>query len=67
MHVGMIENIQYDMIIRRDLLDYLGIDVCFSTSSIKWDTAEILMQSADVTITNLFYIEDPQDLYTTVD
>ncbi len=66
-HVRMIENINYDMIIGRDLLDYLGIDVCFSTSSIKWENAEIPMRSADATIADSFYIEDPQDLYTTVD
>jgi hypothetical protein len=42
-HVGTLENIHYDMIIRWDLLEYLGIDIQFSKSCITWDTAEILM------------------------
>ena len=42
-HVGMLENIHYDMIIRWDLLKCLGIDIKFSKSCVMWDTAEIPM------------------------
>jgi hypothetical protein len=37
----------YDMIIGRDLMIELGIDICFSTAEIKWDNASIPMVSVD--------------------
>jgi hypothetical protein len=45
MHVGTLENMQYDMIIGNDLLEHLKIDLKYSTSTIKWDGTEILMKS----------------------
>ena len=33
----------YDLIIGRDLMHELGIDICFSTAEIKWDNASIAM------------------------
>ena len=35
----------YDLIIGRDLMFELGIDICFSTAEIKWGNASIAMQS----------------------
>ena len=37
----------YDLIIGRDLMHELGIDICFSTAEIKWDNASIPMQPTD--------------------
>ena len=31
----------YDMIIGRDLLQFLGIDVLFSTLTVEWDRADM--------------------------
>jgi hypothetical protein len=39
----------YDMIIGRDLLHELCIDVKFSTKTIEWDGVSIPMKSVDVT------------------
>jgi hypothetical protein len=44
MHVGTLENITYDMIIRNDLLEHLKINLKYSTSTIVWDGAEIPMK-----------------------
>jgi glutamyl/glutaminyl-tRNA synthetase len=37
----------YDLIIERDLMLEIGIDLCFSNTEIRWDNASIPMQSAD--------------------
>ena len=43
----------YDLIIGRDLMLEVGIDVCFSTAEIKWDNASTPMQSVDKLDKNL--------------
>ena len=37
----------YDLIIGRDLMIEVGIDLCFSTAEIKWDGSSTPMQSVD--------------------
>ena len=37
----------YDMIIGRDILHELGIDLVFSKAEMTWDNASVLMQSMD--------------------
>ena len=37
----------YDLIIGRDLMHEIGLDICFSTAEIIWDNASIPMQSVD--------------------
>ena len=57
----------YDIIIGRDLLHELGIDLCFSTAKMTWDNTSIPMQSVDklhvdyvdVFEQELLYIHDP--------
>ena len=49
----------YDMIIGMDLLRGLGINILNSTSSIKWDSAEIPQRPRDSTIQSSYYVEDP--------
>ena len=41
------ETCSYDLIIGRDLMHEIGIDICFSTAEIKWDNASIPMQSVE--------------------
>ena len=48
----------YDMIIGRDLLEDLGIDIKFSTSSILWDFAEIPMRPRQATVAEAYEIND---------
>lgn len=38
---------QYDMIIGRDLMHELGMDILFSTAEMVWDNASVPMQSTD--------------------
>ena len=58
MHVGTLNNIQYDMIIGNDLLESLKIDIKYSTSTIEWDDMEIPMRSRDVTSKDSYVIND---------
>ena len=58
MHVGTLDNIQYDMIIGNDLLESLKIDIKYSTSTIEWDDMEIPMRSRDVTSKDSYVIND---------
>ena len=48
----------YDMIIGRDLLESLGIDIKFSSNTVKWDHAEIPMKPQTGTLQNSYYIAD---------
>ena len=42
-----IENCKYDMIIGRDLLHEVGIDLLFQTGEMVWDNASVPMQSPE--------------------
>ena len=37
----------YDMIVGRDLMPEIGLDILFSTQEIVWDNASVPMQSID--------------------
>ena len=41
------EDNNYDLIIGRDLMHEIGIDICFSTAEITWDNASIPMQPSE--------------------
>ena len=62
MHVGTLENINYDMIIGNDLLQELQVDIKYSTATIEWDGAEVPMRSRDATVEDSFYISDTPSL-----
>lgn len=62
MYVGILKNVQYDMIIGNDLLESLKIDIKYSTSTIEWDGAEIPMKSRDATIEDSFFVMDSPSL-----
>ena len=58
----------YDMIIGRDLMHHLKLDVMFSTSSLVWfENGEIPLKPANATKETHFYINDPQDIMTEAD
>ena len=46
------------MIIGRDVLTDLGIDIKFSTNSIEWEDSEIPMKDAGAPLTESYYIGD---------
>ena len=48
----------YDMIIGRDVLTELGINLNFKDMTMQWDTAVIPMKPIDATIENSYAIED---------
>ena len=48
----------YDMILGRDLMTDLGIDIHFSTNSVTWDGIEIPMKDRDATFEESFHIGD---------
>jgi hypothetical protein len=39
--------ISSDLIIGRDLMHEIDIDICFSAAEVRWDNASIPMQSTD--------------------
>jgi hypothetical protein len=41
------KSISYDLIIGRDLMHEIGIDICFSAAEVRWDNASIPMQPVD--------------------
>ena len=51
----------YDMIIGRDLMHDLGIDVCFSTQTINWDGYELPMRSGDITLEQEIFLQQEPD------
>jgi hypothetical protein len=48
----------YDMIIGRDILTDLGIDIRFSNHTVEWDNSEIPMKDVDATFEDSFHIGD---------
>jgi hypothetical protein len=58
-----LETNSYDLIIDRDLIHEIGIDICFSASEVRWDNASIPMQSVDKSTEEfeqeLLFTQDP--------
>lgn len=48
----------YDMIIGRDILTQLGIDIHFSTLTCTWDSSTIPMRTSDCTAHQSYYVEE---------
>ena len=49
---------QYDMIIGRELLHELGIDLHFSTATMHWQHVEVSMKKSTCTIQETFHIKE---------
>src|SRR5210317_162882 len=48
----------YDMIIGRDILTDLGIDILFSNNTIEWDESQIPMKDADASFEEAYHLHD---------
>lgn len=48
----------YDMIIGRDMLKDLGIDIRFSNNTVEWDNSEIPIKDPDVELQESYHIND---------
>ena len=57
-HVVNEQMTQYDMIIGRDLLSELGIDLEFSTNQIRWDEAVLPFRDSASTVNDVFIVND---------
>jgi len=57
----------YDMIIGRDVLQNLGIDLRFSDSTVEWDGAEIPFKDIDSTLESSFHIADSKQVDDSVE
>jgi hypothetical protein len=57
------KSISYNLIIGRDLMHEIGIDICFSAAEVRWDNASIPMQPVDKSIEEfeqeLLFAQDP--------
>ena len=51
---------KYDMILGRDALLELGIDLKFSSCTIEWNTAEVPMHRAQCTVEDSFFIKEEE-------
>ena len=52
----------HDMIIGRDLMDFLGIDVRFSTRTIEWENHSMPFKAAKATADEDYHIEESMTL-----
>ena len=50
----------HDMIIGRDLMQFLGIDVLFSSLTVEWDGASMPFKEQDATVLDSYHLNDPQ-------
>ena len=50
----------YDLIIGRDLMEFLGIDIRFSTQEVEWDHAVVPFKDTDEIKNGLFHVDDPE-------
>ena len=50
----------YDAIMGRDLMEFLGIDIRFSTQTVEWDHAEMPFKSGDATVEEAYHIDEPE-------
>ena len=48
----------YDLIIGRDLLHKLGVDISFSTKTMSWNNVTIDMKPPTCTRKNAFHVEE---------
>ena len=50
----------YDMIIGRDLMSDLKMDVKFSTQTIEWEDSEIPLKDSDASMAEAYYVRDSE-------
>ena len=47
-----------DMILGRDLLEFLGIDICFSDNTVKWGSSSMPFKDAESAVRDAYYVQD---------
>ena len=52
----------YDMIIGRDLLEFLQIDLRFSTQEIVWEEATVPFRGSETTAETSYHIDEPESI-----
>jgi hypothetical protein len=57
----------YDMIIGRDALQFLGINIQFSTQEVVWDHASMPFKDFDAKAMDSYHIEDPDGILQDTD
>ena len=58
---------KHNMIIGRDILQFLKIDLRFSDNVVKWDNAEMPFKDGDVTPREAYHIADPVSMEDSVE
>ena len=58
---------RYDMIIGRDILEELGIDIKFSNNTMEWDDKVVPMKSIDAEVEDSFHAEDSEAMQDATD
>ena len=52
------DNMAYDMIIGRDIMSFLGIDIKFSDQVITWEYAEMPFKPKDATVKTQYHVAE---------
>ena len=52
----------YDMIIGRDILEFLKIDICFSDHTIRWLEHTMPFKDGDAKVADAYYVQDDPNL-----
>ena len=52
----------YDMILGRDILEFLGIDVRFSNMTVEWGTSTMPFKESDSTPLDSYHVDDPSGI-----
>ncbi|NJO52629.1 MAG: hypothetical protein HC840_28105, partial [Leptolyngbyaceae cyanobacterium RM2_2_4] len=57
----------YDVILGRDILSELGIDIQFSTNTIVWDGLDLPMRDKEASIMDAYYVREPDTIEEDMD
>ena len=57
----------YDMIIGRDILKFLKIDVCFSDHTVRWLEHTMPFKDGDAKVADAYYLQDDPNLTDALD
>ena len=55
------------MIIGRDLLTFLGVDILFSKSKVEWEHAELPFKDVNISRTEAYHIQDSKLITTSTE
>ena len=55
----VMNNLGYDAIIGRDILEFLGIDLYFSTQTVQWGEKSMSFKDGDCKVHEAYYVDEP--------